>query len=118
MKFLFILSFLLAGSAWACMDPGAHLVDTKGVFDAYSNNASYVACVKKLTKVGVKLQNTTVWRKQRAEGDDGPIIYSLMFSGTDRRDDRVRLRLDYSLRSHGFKCGRVDYNIPRGGSCF
>lgn len=115
---IFILISLFATSAFACLDPNARLMPTKGILEAYKNDVSFNRCVAKLNKVGARISKTQVFRKNSDLGSVDSISYKLLFTGQDANKTAIRLVLSYDLRKNAFTCLEgVSYSIPRGG-CF
>lgn len=119
LSFLALVLSLLATPAFACFDRDAKLLpDGYAAIRAYGdNNRSFTACTDKLEAEGVNLKDVSVWRKERAAGDTGPVVYSILIQGKDSAERQVRLKLEYNIRKHAFTCGEPSRNIPRGG-CF
>lgn len=108
---------LFSASAFACIDRDAvELKDGYKALRIYSQaSRSFSKCLDKLEDEGVSLKDSQVWRTQRPENETGPVIYTIVVQGKDRKGSRVRLSVDYNLPKHDFFCGGPTRAIPR---CF
>ncbi len=113
-----VLAAFVSQTAVACMDPNAKVLPTKDVLKANKNSASFNACVAQLKEVGVKINKTTISRKNRASDSSDPVIYQLLIVGQDAEKKMVKIKLNYDLRDKVFNCADgIDYRFTRG-CCF
>lgn len=114
-----LLTAVVSQSAIACIDPAAQFMATKAVLKQYKNSASFNACTDQLKDVGVKLNKTTIFRKNGDAKSSDPVIYQLLIVGRDAEKKDVKIKLSYDLRNKAFTCADgVDYRFNRGGGCF
>jgi hypothetical protein len=78
-----------------------------------SGNRSFGACLDKLEKIGVDLHRVAAWRRERADGDNGPVIYTILIQGADSQDQQTRLAISYDLSKHAFTCPEPSHLIPK-----
>jgi hypothetical protein len=118
MKKLVLTALMLTSfPALACFDRNSTPLSNEAI-QAYANNPSafgFRACLDKLADEGVDIREVKGARKNREDGDTGPVIYTIMVQGRDSDNRLTRIYAKYSLRTHGFSCEKPTRNIPK---CF
>ena len=103
----------LAQSASACMDRDAKPFPLSEVKKLAERSPSFAGCIFKMAFKGVNPDEMTATLKNRAEGDQSSVAYTITVQGKDSADRTTRLAIKYDLSKREYVCGKPSNKLAR-----